>query len=273
LVFSNFLLYVLVLRATVRTNRVDHSIASLVREMAKREFARDNPDPTGAPITVVLPAYNEGDNIGSVLAQMPSEAYGLAVDAIVVVDGSTDHTEAVVRELNVPVATHVINRGGGAALRAGYDLAVARGAEVIVTLDADGQHLPAEIPVLVNPILDGEADLVNGSRVLGHHEKDSRIRSAGVVFFSGLVSLLTWTKITDCSNAFRAIRADEVGKLDLRQQQFHTTELLIEALKKGLRVLEVPITIQRRTSGTSKKPSTLPYGWGFTKAIITTWLR
>ncbi len=273
LVFSNFLLYLLILKLAVRTNRVDRSIAQLVREIAKREFSRDNPGGEGAPIIVVLPAYNEGPSIGDVLASMPSHAHGLAVEAIVVVDGGTDDTEEVVRSLNVPVATHVINRGGGAALRAGYDLAVERGAEVIVTMDADGQHVPGEISNLVKPIFDGDADLVNGSRVLGHYEKDNRVRAGGVVLFSALVSLLTWHRITDCSNGFRAIRATEVGKLELRQQQFHTTELLIEALKNGLRVVEVPITIQRRTSGTSKKPSTLPYGWGFAKAIITTWLR
>lgn len=273
LVFSNFLLYGLILRFTIRINKLDASIAHLVRGIATREFSRDNPYGTGAPITVVLPAYNEGDNIGDVLSQLPSEAYGRAVDAIVVVDGGTDNTEEVVRGLNVPVVTHVINRGGGAALKAGYELATQRGAEVIVTLDADGQHMPSEIPQVVKPILDDEADLVNGSRMLGEYEKDNLIRATGVVFFSAVVSLLTWNRVTDCSNAFRAIRAKDVAKLELRQQQFHTTELLIEAIKKKLRVVEVPITIQKRASGTSKKPSVLPYSWGFAKAIITTWLR
>jgi hypothetical protein len=87
------------------------------------------------------------------------------------------------------------------------------------------------------------------------------------------VSALTWTRITDCSNSFRAIRTSELAKLDLRQPQFHTSELLIEALKQGLRVKEVPITIRRRASGESKKPMTVGYGWGFARAIFATWLR
>jgi GT2 family glycosyltransferase len=272
LVFSTLILYALTQYAIARSGRVEQLVNQLVRELAKKEFRRLH-DAADASIYIVIPAYNEAENIGNVLGRIPKEILGLRTKVLVVVDGATDDTEGVVSRLNEAAVSCTINRGGGSALKAGYELAVEDGAQIVVTLDADGQHLPEEIPSLVQPILDGEVDLVNGSRVLGHYEKDSQVRAAGVVLFNWLVSLLTMKRITDCSNAFRAIRASELGRLDLRQAQFHSSELLIEALKKGLRVKEVPITIMRRMSGDSKKPPSLKYALGFLRAIITTWLR
>jgi len=272
LVFSNLVSYLLIYVALSRTNHFERLLDRLVRELAKKEF-RQLHDPSDAPIYVIIPAYNEARNIKTVLERIPSEVFGARTKSLVVIDGATDNTEQVVRQLNQAAVSYTINRGGGSALKAGYEIAFEAGAEIVVTLDADGQHSPEEIPKLVKPILEGEADLVNGSRVLGHYEKDSQIRAAGVVFFNWLVSLLTMTRITDCSNAFRAIRASELAKLDLRQSQYHTSELLIEAIKKGARVKEVPISIKKRLSGESKKPPSLRYGWGFTKAILFTWLR
>jgi len=89
---------------------------------------------------------------------------GLDVGITVAVDGATDGTEEIVRKLNVPAVVYSINRGGGAALKVGYEIALDLGAEIIVTMDADGQHRPEEIPDLVRPIIENEADLVNGSR-------------------------------------------------------------------------------------------------------------
>jgi hypothetical protein len=275
LVFSNLLLFLLAFWALARAGRVEHLADRLVRELAKREF-RGSPDasrPAVAPIYVVIPAYNEADNIASVLREIPGEVAGLRTRTLVVVDGGTDETARVVTELNHSAIRYVVNRGGGSALRAGYEVAIEDGADIVVTLDADGQHVPEEMARLVEPIVAGEADLVNGSRVLGRYEKDGLVRPLGVVFFNLLISLLTLRRITDCSNAFRAIRVRELGKLDLRQPQFHTAELLLEALKKGLRVREVPITIKRRLSGESKKPTSFRYGWRFSRALLSTWLR
>jgi hypothetical protein len=274
LIFSNLLLYFLVFLLFARNENLQITLNKLVREIAKGEYRkRVRGSEQTFPIYVIIPAYNEADNIGKVLARIPSEILDKAVQTLVVVDGATDDTESVVASLNQTSISHVINRGGGAALKAGYEMAVENGAEIVVTMDADGQHQPEEIENLVRPILMGEADLVNGSRVLGHYEKDNQIRAAGVVFFNWLVSILTMTRITDCSNAFRAIRASTLPALDLRQTQFHASEMLIEALRNDLIVKEVPITITRRMSGESKKPPSLRYALGFAKAIFSTWLR
>ena len=129
------------------------------------------------------------------------------------------------------------------------------------------------MPNLVRPLLNGEADLTNGSRRLGSFERDSFIRRVGVYVFSSVVSILNRRRITDLSSGYRAIRSDCLQRLNLQQQQFHASEFMIEALSKRLRIKEVPITFSRRSGGQSKKPGTFRYGWGFTKAILQTWLR
>ena len=144
---------------------------------------------------------------------------------------------------------------------------------MVVSIDADGQHVPDEMPSLVRPILDGEADLVNGSRLLGEFERESRIRHVGVHFFSWVVTIMTGQRITDPSNGYRATRPEILKHLSLDQDQFWASELLIEALRMRARITEVPITIRARHAGQSKKPKSLKYGWHFAKAIIKTWLK
>jgi len=272
LFFSSLLLFLLFFYSLSRIHHLERLLDRLIRELAKKTF-REKTDLKTTPLYVIIPAYNEAENIMNVLNEIPKEVCGLAVKTIVVVDGATDATADVVKSSDANPVCLIINRGGGSALKAGYELAIEDQAQIVVTLDADGQHAPEEIPNLIRPIIDDEADLVNGSRMLGVYERDSRIRSAGVIFFSGLVSLLTMTRVSDCSNSFRAIRVKLLSQLDLHQTQFHTTELLIEAIKHGARFKEVPITIKKRISGKSKKPASLKYAWGFSKAIITTWLR
>jgi hypothetical protein len=273
LFFSNIILYVLLFSTFARIQANEKAMSRLVRELAKRNFRDQLIEPIDNPIFVVIPAYNEAENIEFVLNRIPNTVEDLSVGTLVVVDGATDNTEEIVQQLSHKSISHIINRGGGEAIRVGCEMAIEQGAKIIVTIDADGQHQPEEIPRLVKPILDGEADLVNGSRVMGQYESDSSLRALGVVLFNGLFSLLAMKRITDCSNAFRAIKSEEYLKLDLHQPQYYAAEFLLEAIKKGVRVTEVPITIKTRSAGESKKGHSIRYGWGFFKAIITTWLR
>jgi hypothetical protein len=146
-------------------------------------------------------------------------------------------------------------------------------ADIVVTLDADGQHLPSEMERLVQPILDGEVDVTHGSRVLGRADRNELSRELGIVLFNRLVSLITRTKVSDCSNGYRAVRGSVLPQLVLRQEQFHTSEFLIEAIKRGIPAKEVPVTVERRLHGHSKKPAVVRYGLGFANAIVRTWLR
>ena len=224
-------------------------------------------------ILVVIPAFNEAENVGAVVSRVPDRVCGLPTTVVVVDDGSGDGTMDAAEAAGAVVARHLRNRGGGAALRTGYALAIEAGAALVVTLDADGQHLPEEMPHLVRPIVQGRADAVNGSRTLGSADPNTFSRELGLRVFNRVLTTVTRTEITDCSSGYRAIKASSLAKLDLRQEQFHASEFLIEAVKRGLRLEEVPITVARRMHGETKKPATLGYGLGFTKAIVRAWLR
>ncbi|MDQ3985989.1 MAG: glycosyltransferase family 2 protein [Actinomycetota bacterium] len=273
LVLTNLLTLALVFRSFSREDLLSDEIGELVDYMALRRWEEEGQTPAFESCAVVMPAHNEADNLPAVLSEMPAELLELPVVPIVVADGCTDDTEATARELGALVIRRDLRRGSGAAVRLGYQVALRLGAQVVVTIDSDGQHDPAEMPTLVKPLLEGAADMVQGSRVLGSFEIESRARKHGVVFFSKLLSALSRTKITDPSNGYRAVTSDALLRLDLRQDQFYVSEMILEAARAGVRVVEVPITLRRRASGRTKKPTTARYAWGFTKAIARTWLR
>jgi hypothetical protein len=273
-VFAIFILFGLILRALAQAARNARQLSAALEGLAWEEFRQAGlPERFRGKVAILVPAYNEAENIGHVLEQMPAAVCGVATETLVVDDGSRDGTGDVAAAHGSAVARHVTNRGGGAALRTGYRLMVESGAEVVVTLDADGQHLPAEMERLVKPVLDGEVDVAHGSRVLGHADSNHFARELGIVFFNRLVSLITRTHVTDCSNGYRAVRTTVLPQLVLRQEQFHTSEFMIEAIKRGIPAREIPVTVEQRLHGHSKKPAVLRYGVGFANAIVRTWLR
>lgn len=225
------------------------------------------------PICIIISALNEETNLEQLLPRIPRFIEGVPVDVLVVDDGSDDGTSRVARANDCLVARNSVNRGQGAALRVGYMIARTRGAEIAVTMDADNQHRPEDLPVMVAPLLHTDADFVIGSRQLGGHEASSAIRSAGVVLFSRLISVLSGRRITDCSSGFRAFRISSMSKMELREDQYQTSEVIIEATKKGLRIAEVPIHITLRMHGESRKGTTFRYGFFFMKSMVKTWWR
>ena len=273
LVLSNLVTLALVFRSFSREDQLTDELGELVDYMALRRWEREEQSPAFGAIAVVLPAYNEADNLPSVLSEMPDRVLDLPVVPIVVADGSTDDTETTARQLGAIVIRRDLRRGSGAAVRLGYQVALRSGAHIILTLDADGQHDPNEMDRLIRPLMGDKADMVQGSRVLGNFEVESKARKHGVVFFSKLLTALSRTKITDPSNGYRAVTADALMRLDLRQDQFYVSEMILEAARAGVRVEEVPITVRKRASGSTKKPTTFRYAWGFSKAIVRTWLR
>jgi hypothetical protein len=273
-VFAIFILFGLILRALSQAARNARQLSAVLEGLAWEEFRQAAlPERFRGKIAILVPAYNEAENIGYVLDRMPAEVCGVPTAVLVVDDGSRDGTGDVVAEHGAVVARHVINRGGGAALRTGYRLMVESGAEIVVTLDADGQHLPSEMERLVKPVLDGEVDVAHGSRVLGQADRNHFARELGIVFFNRVVSAITRTHVTDCSNGYRAVRTTVLPQLVLRQEQFHTSEFMIEAIKREIPAREVPITVEQRLHGHSKKPAVFRYGMGFANAIVRTWLR
>ncbi|MCF8052204.1 MAG: DUF2304 family protein [Desulfobacterales bacterium] len=226
------------------------------------------------PIMVLIPAFNEAENLAELLPKLPERVGDLPVGALVVDDGSEDDTASVAGGFDrVQVVKNPINRGGGAALRLGYDLLNHAGVDICITMDADGQHRPEDIENLLRPILEDRADFVIGSRVKGENRSVSPLRTLGVYVFGALISLLMGKKITDPSSGFRAFRMSAIGTVELNEDQYHTSELIIEAVKKGLRIEECPVTILKRRHGKSKKGKDWLYGIHFARIIFKTWWR
>jgi glycosyltransferase involved in cell wall biosynthesis len=253
----------------------DSEKARRVITASRLAFDERYPELKLSPVVGLICAYEEEANIGPVLAAMPREACGLPISTLVVVDGGRDRTDEVSLESGAVTFVLRENLGHGYALRVGYSLAIELGAEYVVTLDADGQNDPAEIPVMLQPLVDDEADFVLASRRLGQDTTSDRFRKAGVRVFSRIISVLGRTKLTDSSNGYRALRVlmlEDVAHR-LTQPQYQTAELLITALSRGWRVTERPTRWLPRASGSSKKGSNYLFGLRYAKVVLTTWWR
>ncbi len=253
--------------------RTDPDRARRVIEEARRQFDREYPSLKLSPVVGLICAYEEEANIGAVLAAMPSDACGLAVTTLVVVDGGTDKTDQVAKDSGATTFVLGENLGHGYALRVGYALCIELGAQYVVTLDADGQNDPREIPVMLQPLVDDQADFVVASRVLGRDTTSDRFRKAGVRVFSWLMSAMGRTKLTDTSNGYRAMRVDMLDDVAHRlvQPQYQTAELLIIAMKRGWRVTERPTVWLPRASGTTKKGKNWLFGVRYGRVVLGTW--
>lgn len=258
-----------------KRERLDVQMDKLVRELAIRDFKTQYkgniPNPS---IVIIMPSYNEADNLARLLPTIPTRVNGYPVVALVVNDGSSDDTAEVAEHHGAFVISSPINRGQGAALRLGYDVVAKLNLDgVAISMDGDGQHQAEDIPGLIYPILKDQADFVIGSRCLGNRENDSAVRFLGIHVYNRIIGFLTGCKITDCSSGFRAFSLKMLRNLHLEQNQFVAPEIIIDAAKKQYRIAECPITITKRFTGVSKKGTNWHYGFNFLRSIVKTWLR
>ncbi len=257
-----------------RRRSVDRQLGDLVRANALEGVGDEQRERFTKPeIAIVIAALNEEDAIAAVLDALPTELCGHGVTPIVVVDGGNDDTAGVVTRAGHVAVRHEINRGQGDALCTGFALALERGASIVVTMDADGQHRPDELPLLIEPILAGEADYVQGSRYLGQYDDAGGARDLGIRAFTTLINTTSGAGVTDCTNGFRAIRGDALARLRLQEPRFSAAELIMESARRDLRIREVPVHIQSRSHGESKKPQRLAYPIGYLGTIVRSWRR
>jgi glycosyltransferase involved in cell wall biosynthesis len=196
-------------------------------------------DPVRQATWVVIAAYNEAAMIGQVVAGVVAEGWRV----VVVDDGSTDDTAGAARVPGAIVLRHAINLGQGAALQTGIDFALRRGAARIVTFDADGQHSPADLPAMVAALDD--ADIALGSRALGTTVGATRGRRALLRLATRVSNRMSGMQLTDAHCGLRAFRASVAPRLRITQDRMaHASELLSLIRARGLRVVEVPVTIR-----------------------------
>jgi glycosyltransferase involved in cell wall biosynthesis len=208
---------------------------------------------------VVIPAHDEEETLPGVLRALRRATPGL--DALVVDDGSTDATARVARREGALLVRLPFNLGIGGALRCGFRFALERGYSRAVQLDADGQHDPAEIPLLLSGFggEDGRADMVVGSRFAdrSHAYAVGRVRGVAMGVLRHVVRMLTGQPFTDTSSGFRAF---DRGVLELFAREYpaeymESVESLVLALSAGFRVREVPVRMTPRAAG---RPTTRP---------------
>lgn len=194
-----------------------------------------------AQIWVVIAAYNEASVIRRVVADIKRAGYR----AVVVDDGSTDATGTAAAAADAIVVRHPINLGQGAALQTGIAFALAEGADVIVTFDADGQHRARDIAVLVDALSANDAHFALGSRFLGRALHQPLSRRILLTAATGFTRLTTGMNVTDTHNGLRAMTRLGASRINLHQNRMaHASEILHQIAGSGLRYVEAPVTIE-----------------------------
>lgn len=195
----------------------------------------------------IVPAYNEAGTIGSVIDQVSEH-----VDEVVVVDdGSTDDTAPIAREHGATVIAHVVNMGVGGAVRTGYLYAIRHEFDFAVQVDADGQHDPTHLPNMLD--VAKECDMVIGSRYLNESIQEySKLRRAGIRFFTQLVKFLGDVEITDVTSGYRIYRVERLEEILHRSNKHWAVEQTLEAGDKDLRIEEVSVKMPVRSQGESQ---------------------
>lgn len=208
-------------------------------------------------VVAVIPAYNEATRIEKTIAGVKP-----LVDVVVVVDdGSTDDTAARAKAAGAVVVRHALNRGQGAGLRTGTEAALRLGADIVVHVDADGQHDPSFIPALVVPIKEGKADIVFGSRFLGEAPQGMPLMRRGLLTAARLFNALVMgipRKVTDPQSGMRALDRAAAQSLEFRQDRMaHCSEILRLATRSNLRWMEVPIRVHYTADSLAKGQKSL----------------
>lgn len=195
----------------------------------------------------VVPAYNEAETVGSVVERTRE-----SVDRVVVVDdGSTDRTAEVARDRGATVIEHAINTGVGGAVRTGYRYAIRHDYDFVVQIDADGQHDPAYVPMLLEAAVDH--DVVIASRYLNESFAEySALRRLGIRFFTGVVNRLGGVEVTDVTSGFRVYRVSALESMMHRSDRHWAVEQTLQAAEAGLRIEEVSAEMPTRETGESQ---------------------
>jgi glycosyltransferase involved in cell wall biosynthesis len=215
----------------------------------------DQDTSTVPSLSIVVPVFNERGTIGQILANIEKALNGVAHEILLVDDGSTDGTAEQIFESShesIRAFQHLVNRGKGAALQTGFR--ACRG-DIVVIQDADLEYDPRDIPRLIQPIMDGKADVVFGSRFHGESQRVHlfyhRIGNAVLTFFSNLMTNLN---LSDMECGYKAFRREVIESFEIKEARFGVEpEITAKVAKRGWRVYEVPVSYSGRDYSEGKK--------------------
>ncbi len=222
---------------------------------------------TKMKLIIQIPCYNEEDTLKVVLAELPRRLAGVhSIERLVVDDGSSDDTAARAEALGVE---HIVrfpsHRGLAKAFMAGLEAAVAAGADIIVNLDADNQYCAGDIPKLIQPILDGRAEMVIGSRPIGESHF-SPVKKLLQRVGSRVVRWASGTAVADAPSGFRALSRNAALRMNVFGDYTYTLETIIQAGRRGITVVSVPIHTNAPLRRSRLVRSTLNY---VTRSVVT----
>ncbi len=215
-------------------------------------------------VAAAIPAYNEATTLGSVVLKAKKHVHKV----LVIDDGSMDSTSEIASLAGAEVIKQDQNLGKGVAFKEAFKWAIQQNADILVTLDADGQHNPEEIPLLLEPIIRGEADVVNGSRFLSINNTVPHYRKIGQKVLTSATNVGGSLEVTDSQNGFRAF-----SKNTFKAFRFHASglgiesEMLLDLAKEGFRILEVPISCKYDVYRPSKR-NPLSHGMSVLLTIV-----
>jgi glycosyltransferase involved in cell wall biosynthesis len=199
----------------------------------------------------IVPALNEEGNVGRVIAEI--RAFDPGLEVVVVDDGSVDATAAVARDAGVHVLRLPFNLGIGGAVQTGFRYAFEHGYELAVRVDGDGQHDPAQLGLILEPVLAGQADIVVGSRFAGSEGyRSSRSRRVGIRLLAWVVSTLVRQRVTDTTSGFQALNRDGIRLFATDYpHDYPEVEAAVMVVRHRLRLVEVPVSMRERRAGRS----------------------
>jgi glycosyltransferase involved in cell wall biosynthesis len=190
-------------------------------------------------ILIVIPAFNESENLGKLLKKISS--FIPLKDVLVVDDGSRDKTANLAKNAGTEVVSFSNNQGKGSALRAGFNFAIKRGYNAVITMDADGQHNPAELPKFLEQFKKSGADLIIGTREQNVSEMPL-LRYLTNKTTSLVTSILTGVRVNDSQSGYRLIKRNLLEKVNLKTSRFQMeTEIIVKAAMAGFKIGEIPI--------------------------------
>ena len=226
-------------------------------------------------LAIIIPAYNEAGRVASTIDGIRKFT---DADIIVVSDGSTDNTVNEASEVGATVIELPFNLGYGAALQTGFKYVLRKGYKFAVQMDADGQHDPSAIPLLIKPVHEGEVDVAVGSRFLGGGDyKSPFIRRVGIFFFAVVTSVFTGKKVTDPTSGFQALnrKVMEFYAGNAYPADYPDADVIIMLHRSGMKFKEVPVVMKRSVGKVSMHGGLRPFYYIFKMllSILVTLLR
>jgi len=230
----------------------------------------------GAGLLVIIPAYNEGKKIGQVVASIRAELP--EAEILVINDGSRDNTAEEASIAGAIALTHPINMGYGVTIQTGYKYAFENGYDFVAQIDGDGQHDPAYLAKLLQPVINGETDLSVGSRFREVESyRPSFSRRLGILFFRKLVSVIIGREITDPTSGYQAMNRDVIRFFtsDVFPCDYPDADVLVSLNLAGFRIREVPVRMFANAEGKTMHSGMKPlyYMFKMCLSIFVTLLR